>query len=118
MAEVIRLDEITKRFGSEVALDRVSFAVPPRGCLVRPGQPCIVAPFGWVTDRPGFLVLEMRGRGGGSLTCVPRCRLRNRLPKADGCSPSRDLGKCPYPLPLSRFAGEGGNEKWRMSNGK
>ncbi len=29
MAEVIRLDEITKRFGSEVALDRVSFAVPP-----------------------------------------------------------------------------------------
>jgi len=29
MADVIRLNEITKRFGSEMALDRVSLAVPP-----------------------------------------------------------------------------------------
>jgi len=30
---------------------------------LQPGQPCIAAPFGWVTDEDGFLVLRMAGVG-------------------------------------------------------
>jgi hypothetical protein len=72
------LDEVQGKYLAQIPVDLVwgqplryfpqGLPFPPRPEAqtppepkVRPGQPCIVAPFGWVTDQPGFPVLEMRG---------------------------------------------------------